>query len=182
MAAKPVYIVNYDPSWPRTFEELSAIYDEHLQGLTLAVEHVGSTSVPNLAAKPIIDIHVVIPSMEVFPEVVQRLAVLGYFHEGDLGLTGREAFAREGTDVPRDGSGREWPTHYLYVCPEDSQPLAEHLLFRDYLRNHPEAARDYALLKKELAEKYRHDRKAYGEGKTQFVRDILEKCAAGTCE
>jgi GrpB-like predicted nucleotidyltransferase (UPF0157 family) len=104
------------------------------------------------------------------------LALLGYRHVGDLGVPGREAFARDGAeDVPRDGSGRRWPAHHLYACASDARELRRHLSFRDWLRSRPAAAVEYGKLKERLAELYREDRDAYTDAKTDFIEAILIK-------
>jgi GrpB-like predicted nucleotidyltransferase (UPF0157 family) len=171
---KPVYIVEYDPQWPVTFDQLKQVLAEKLGDLALGIEHVGSTAVPGLAAKPIIDQVVIIRSREQLPAVIDRLAELGYDHRGDLGIAGREAFGRREEDVPWDGTGRAWPVQHLYVCAQDNRELHRELCFRDHLRAHPEVAAEYAALKRALARRFRHDRAAYTEGKTSFVERILE--------
>ena len=118
-----IKIVDYDPQWPVTFAALKRVIETMVGHSLLSVEHVGSTSVPGLAAKPIVDLDVVIESNTVLPEMIQPLARLGYIHRGDLGIPGREAFDREDHDVPRDGTGRTWPDHHLYVCGKDSVEL-----------------------------------------------------------
>ena len=183
-----IRIADYDPQWPLTFAGLKRVIETALGGLALSIEHVGSTSVPGLGAKPIIDLDVVIESRALLPDVVQSLAELGYFHEGDLGVAGREAFgrrgqrrqhAREDSDVPRDGTGRSWPDHHLYVCPRDGDALARHLAFRDYLRQHPDEAEAFKALKRRLARQHTHHIDAYTEGKTAFVEAILERAITG---
>jgi GrpB-like predicted nucleotidyltransferase (UPF0157 family) len=172
----PIVVVPYDPEWARVFEGLRHVYLDALGELVVAVEHVGSTAVPGLLAKPIIDIDLVIQSRDDFPGVTSQLAALGYRHAGDLGVAGREAFARDGAeDVPRDGSGRRWPAHNLYTCASGSRELRRHLAFRDWLRSNPEAAVEYGKLKERLAELYRHDRDAYTDEKTGFIEAILAK-------
>lgn len=179
---KPIYIVEYDPVWPVIFQRMQRIIGSHLGELALAIEHVGSTSVPGLAAKPIIDIDIVIESREMLPQVAERLLELGYVHNGDGGIPGREAFDREGVDVPRDGETTAWLTHHLYVCAKDNDELARHLAFRDYLRKHPDEAKAYQELKQELAVRYRNDRVAYSESKTDFVCGILKRVMSTTEE
>jgi GrpB-like predicted nucleotidyltransferase (UPF0157 family) len=160
---EPVIIVDYDPQWPVIFNKLKINVLTVLGNLPVTIEHVGSTSVPGLAAKPVIDMDIVVKSSEDIPETIQRLATLGYVHEGDLGITGREAFsAPEG-----------YPGHHLYLCTQDSRKLHRHLVFRDYLRQHPEVAAEYGKLKKGLAQKYRDDREGYTEAKTEFIENIL---------
>ena len=165
----PVIVVDYDPAWPQLFEQLRDRVVAALGDLVVAVEHVGSTAVPGLPAKPIIDLDVVIPAIADLPAAIERLATLGYVHRGDLGIPGREAFSR-----PPDT-----PPHHLYVCARDSAELRRHLLFRDYLRAHPEDARAYGALKRQLAARFRDDREAYTEAKTAFVADILRRGARG---
>ena len=158
------------------FADLSRVIVASLGEHALALEHVGSTSVPGLAAKPIIDFDVVVESRRAVSESIERLATLGYIHQGDLGVLGREAFRHGGDkEVPLDGSGREWPTHNLYVCAQDNEALAEHLAFRNYMRQNPQEAAAYADLKRGLARRFPHDMDAYVEGKTEFVEAILRR-------
>jgi GrpB-like predicted nucleotidyltransferase (UPF0157 family) len=181
-APHAIEIVDYDPQWPVVFAYLSAVLERALDELAQAIEHVGSTAVPGLCAKPIIDFDVVIASRARLPEAVRLLAELGYRHEGDLGISGREAFARPGADVPRDGSGRLWPTHHLYVCAQDNPELHRHLAFRDHLRSDAAAAAAYGELKRRLAQQCAYDRESYWRGKTAFVEAILlPSRAAGQC-
>lgn len=135
-------------------------------GVALSVEHVGSTSVPGLAAKPVIDIDIVLQTPNDVPAVVERLAPLGYRHRGDLGIEGREAFrSPEGTSIP----------HHLYACAVDSLPLRNHLALREHLRAHPADAAAYAALKRELADRYPCDMDRYIDGKTAFILHILRR-------
>lgn len=138
-----------------------------LGDLAVAIEHVGSTAVPGLAAKPIIDLDVVVASAEDIPEAIERLARLGYYHQGDLGIPGREAFRSPG------GA----PEHHLYLCPQDSPELRRHLAFRDYLRSHPEAAEEYAELKRALAQRFPDRRSDYTAGKAAWIAGILSRAS-----
>jgi GrpB-like predicted nucleotidyltransferase (UPF0157 family) len=171
--AAAIEIVDYDPQWPQLFADLSAAIRGHLGDLAIGIEHVGSTAIPGLCAKPIIDLDVVIASRDHLPRVIQALAQLGYEHQGDLGIAQREAFRRTGSDVPRHAPGRFWPEHHLYVCATDNLELCRHITFRDALRAHSAQAAAYALLKRHLAEQFRHDRNAYCEAKTLFVESVL---------
>jgi mannose-6-phosphate isomerase-like protein (cupin superfamily) len=110
---------------------------------------------------------VVIASRDDLPRVIAALGRIGYVHRGDLGVVGREAF-----EAPQG-----LPRHHLYVCSADSPELRRHLLFRDYLRAHEEAALDYAALKRDLSERYRDDREAYTDGKSEFVEGVLQQAA-----
>ncbi|HEY0383656.1 MAG TPA: GrpB family protein [Candidatus Elarobacter sp.] len=161
--AEPVVVVPYDPAWPAAFTLLRDRLAPALGELAAGIEHVGSTAVPGLDAKPIVDIDVVIRHAEDLPDVIARLATLGYVHLGDLGIVGREAF-RSAPGLPR---------HHLYVCASGAATLQEHLTLRDALRADPELAAAYAALKRDLAEIYRDDRDSYAEGKTAFITSVL---------
>jgi GrpB-like predicted nucleotidyltransferase (UPF0157 family) len=167
--AEPVVVVPYDPAWPAAFELLRDLVAPVLGELAAGIEHVGSTAVPGLDAKPIIDIDVVIRHAEDLDEVVRRLTSLGYAHLGDLGIVGRDAF-RAAPDLPR---------HHLYVCAAGSAPLQAHLTLRDALRADPQLAAAYAALKHENAERYRDDRDSYAESKTPFITSVLLDERAG---
>ncbi|WP_422657510.1 GrpB family protein [Paenibacillus sp. EC2-1] len=169
----PVIIEDYNEDWPKRFNEIKSILHQPLEGLILSIEHVGSTSVPGLAAKPIIDIDIVVESMTLLPDVILRLDRLGYYHEGNRGIENREAFGRRDDNVPYHINTIEKFNHHLYVCSKDSEALMNHLTFRDTLRHRPDLVVQYGALKRELAEKYRNDRKAYTEGKTEFVHRVV---------
>ena len=159
-----IVVTEYDPAWPRLFEVLRGrLLDALGEELAVAVEHVGSTAVPGLAAKPVVDIDAVVPSAEHVSLAVERLERAGYRHEGDLGISGREAFE------PPVGA----PWHHLYVLPADSEELRLHLVFRDHLRTHPETAMAYAALKREAARRFGGDRRGYTEAKGDFVGHVL---------
>jgi GrpB-like predicted nucleotidyltransferase (UPF0157 family) len=160
---RKVLVVDYDSSWPLTFANLQAPIWEALRGIALSVEHVGSTSVPGLAAKPIIDIDAIVPSRAQVPATIERLVALGYVHSGNLGIEDREAFE----------SPAKLPAHHLYVCVQGSAALANHLAIRDCLRRNPAAAAAYGQLKKHLAEQFHTDIESYIGGKTDFLLELL---------
>ena len=135
--------------------------------LAIGIEHVGSTSVEGLSAKPIIDIDVVIEDYTVLEEVVSALGAIGYRHERNLGIPGREAFKYDGKDHLRK--------HHLYVCPADSPELKRHVSFRDYLRTHSDAVREYSHIKEEGAKRYPNDIERYIEHKSPFIETIYAK-------
>jgi GrpB-like predicted nucleotidyltransferase (UPF0157 family) len=164
---EPIVVVDYDPHWPDLFRELRAPVVAALGELAVEVLHVGSTSVPGLSAKPIIDMDVVVADIRDVPVAIARLATLGYVHRGDLGIAGREAFI----------SPPSTPGHHLYVCPLGGEALRRHRAFRDYLEAHPEEARAYGALKKAAALRFRHDRAGYVEAKSAFVEEVLRRAA-----
>ena len=124
------YITNYNPDWPRRFAAIAGYLRPHL-GAGLAFHHVGSTSVPGMVAKDIIDLDIECP-IGSMPEVIGALRAAGYEHEGDKGIPTREAFR------PLPGSAADaLPAHHLYACEADSPELRKHLAYRDYLIAHP---------------------------------------------
>ncbi len=164
MAAKTVVVEPYHETWIQDFARIQAVIQDALSDLALRIEHVGSTSVPGLSAKPIIDLDVVIRDDSLLDAVISGLGQIGYSHEGNLGIPGREAFRYDGrTHLPK---------HHLYVCPQDSPELKRHTAFRDYLRAHPEAAAEYSRIKEEGAVLYPQDIEKYIEYKAPFIRRI----------
>lgn len=167
MNRKSVVVLPYDEKWERDFHEIERELKEALGSLALRIEHVGSTSVKGLSAKPIIDIDAVISDYSVFPAVVEALAKIGYQHEGDLGIKEREAFKYSGKEHLR--------RHHLYVCPEASRELRRHVTFRDYLRSHPEAAAEYGRVKEEAARLFPDDMDKYIEYKSPCVEEFYKQ-------
>ncbi len=166
-----ITIENYDPLWPQQFETLRSRIAGTVGDLAAAIEHIGSTAVPGLGAKPIIDIDVLLRSDADLPLVISKLALLGYDHQGDLGVSGREAFRIPPDDFP----------HHLYVCRPDNQEYKRHIAFRDHLRTHPKDAKAYASLKRSLARKFGDQREAYTQAKSEFIADVERRArqAAG---
>jgi GrpB-like predicted nucleotidyltransferase (UPF0157 family) len=160
-----VLVVDYDPLWPSAFECLRANVWQVLQDFAISVEHVGSTAVPGLAAKPIIDMTVVVATDTDVLRAIAQLATLGYRHQGNLGIEGREAFNNPPGLCP----------HHLYLCRQGSTGLRNHVSIRDYLRSDLERAKAYGELKKRLAQQYPHDIDAYIDGKTDFILGVLAK-------
>jgi GrpB-like predicted nucleotidyltransferase (UPF0157 family) len=161
-------VLPYDPAWPERFRELrdrvQNIAGEHL----LQVEHVGSTAVPGMAAKPCIDIDLVIEAQE-WPALRCALEAGGYRHCGDQGIAGREVFKPGNDEVAR------WHRHHLYVCAADAAELRRHLAFRDYLRAHPEEAQRLSTFKKANAGLGKEE---YQEAKSPLVEAMLRRALA----
>ena len=162
-----VVVREYDPDWPRAFERIHAHVWPAVQHCSLKLEHVGSTAVPGLSGKPVIDACIVVASTRDIPYAVKALVSLGYEHRGDLGVPGREAFKRP--------AGTRLPRHHLYASVRGSMSLRNHLGFRDYLRTHPEVAKEYGELKVSLAKRFPDDIDNYIEGKTDFVLGVLQQ-------
>ena len=156
-------VTEYDPRWPEAFERLRDRLDAALVGVAHGTEHVGSTAVRGLAAKPIIDVDVVVADETAVGPAVKALAAAGWQHEGDLGIKGREAFL-----PPADAA-----YHHLYVVAAGSQPHRDHIDFRDFLRTHPGQAARYGALNRRLAALLETDREAYVDGKADLVAELL---------
>lgn len=172
---REIVVKDYNEEWAKEFEKLKSVYLEHMEHLNIDVQHVGSTSVPGLAAKPIIDMDIIVDSDETKASVIDVLSELGYIHEGDMGIKGREAFKRKSNKVPYHNDTEYNFPHHLYVCTKGTVSLENHLKLREYLRSHPEAVLEYGNLKKELAIKYKYDIDSYIEAKTPLITKILSK-------
>lgn len=168
MRTQKVIVTPYDPAWKSDFEQIKREIESVLGNLILGMEHVGSTSVEGMSAKPCIDIDVVIKDYGVFETVVSKLASIGYIHEGDLGIKDREAFKY--ADKPH------LKTHHLYVCPRDSAELRRHITFREYLKSHPEAVKRYSAVKETAARLYPDNIDAYMEYKSSCIEDMYAAC------
>lgn len=168
MRTHKVTVLPYDEGWTKAFEDIKAEISSALGSLAVAIEHVGSTSVRGLPAKPCIDIDVVIEDCFVFDLVCRRLAGIGYIHEGNLGIKDREAFKY--TDKPH------LMNHHLYVCTKHSAELHRHIIFRDYLRSHPEAAQTYGEVKLRAAQLYPDDIDGYIEYKSACIEQLYRQC------
>ena len=160
-------VIPYDENWKHEYERIKAELLCAIDGCILAIEHVGSTSVEGLAAKPIIDIDIVVKDYHVFEDVKARLTQIGYTYEGDLGIKDRHAFKYvDKAHVMK---------HHLYVCPEYSEELQRHIVFRDYLRTHPKDRARYGEVKTLAAMRYSEDRDGYMAAKNACVVEILQK-------
>jgi GrpB-like predicted nucleotidyltransferase (UPF0157 family) len=167
----PVHIVPYDVSWPSRFEEEQTLLQEAIgHWLTGPIEHIGSTAIPGLAAKPVIDIMAAVESLDASRPAISRLERRGYCY------------------FPYRSDVEHWfckpspafRTHHLHLVPFESRLWFEQLAFRDYLRARPEVALEYSELKCRLAEQHRFDREAYTDAKGPFVQRILRE-APGPC-
>ena len=168
MRTKDVIVLPYDKAWNSAFEEIKKEIESAIGDLIIGIEHIGSTSVEGLSAKPVIDIDVVIKDYSVFEIVVQKLEAIGYRHEGDLGIKDREAFKY--SDKPH------LQAHHLYVCPQHSEELLRHITFRDFLRRNKEAVQQYSRIKEKAAEQFPYDIDKYIECKSPCIKELYEKC------
>ena len=167
MRTKNVVVEKWNPKWKDEFERIVDSLGEDVIYNSVKIEHVGSTSVEGLSAKPIIDLDIVIENDKF--EIIKRLLNdKGYKHEGDLGIEGREAFSYSGKE--------ELMTHHLYVCHQDSKEFFRHIIFRNFLKNNPDLAAEYSNVKEQAAVLYPDDIDKYMEFKSKIIEKIYKKC------
>ena len=162
-----VVVAAYDPSWPEVFAGEAQAIRQALGNTLVAIEHVGSTAIPGLAAKPVIDTLAAVTSLAAGTTAVPALEALGYDCRGENGIPGRLFFRKGLVEFKR--------THHLHLVESGHEQWTSMLAFRDYLRSHPGDAQRYEALKRALSVKYRDNRRAYTNGKAGFVQAILEK-------
>ena len=165
---KPIEVVPYDPAWPQVFETEAILITHALGENCLAVHHIGSTSVPGLAAKPIIDIVPAVRDITQVDQVAEKMKNLGYAVKGEHGMLFRRYFQK---DTPQG-------SYNVHVFESENSEVVRHLKFRDWMRSHPEDRDAYAALKQNLAAQFPHDMMGYCFGKDAFVAAIDEKAGA----
>jgi GrpB-like predicted nucleotidyltransferase (UPF0157 family) len=170
-------VVEYDPAWPEAFDALAAVLAPVLGPLAKAIHHVGSTAIPGMAAKPVLDIDIELAPGATVAAASEALARLGYEYQGDKGIKDRYAYRQTSASVPFAEGCQAWPSHHLYVCPHGSAELARHLLFRDRLRADPALLREYLELKHEALQRANGVRQVYVDEKARlgdaFFRKVL---------
>lgn len=172
-------IYKYQESWVTDFNRIKTALIERLSNSAINIEHVGSTSIKHLAAKPIIDIDLIYDELAQFAIIKEDLEKLGYYHNGDQGIAGREVFKRKASNTKHPIF--DFIKHHLYVCQTDNKELNRHLSFRNHLRANDQARQAYEQLKYNIAELAGHDHKKYVELKevmaTDFIESILDRNA-----
>lgn len=165
---RPVVLAPHDPAWKQMAAEEAARVAEALGSHLIAIHHIGSTAIPSIRAKPILDLLGVVHRIQALDENVHLLEQLGYRPRGELGIPGRRYFSK-----PQEGTR----THHLHCYEQGDPNIDRHLFFRDYLLAHPEAAAAYDRLKTELAAKFPDDTLAYTDAKTDFITTIERKAS-----
>ena len=168
MRTKRVVVESYDETWTSAFEEIKKEIESAVGDLIIGIEHVGSTSVEGLSAKPIIDIDIIINDYSIFDAVVNKLNNIGYIHEGNLGIKDREAF--------KYSDKSHLQRHHLYVCPQHSEELHRHITFRDFLRSNPEAVKRYGAVKEKAAQLFPDNIEKYIEYKSPCIEELYKLC------
>ena len=169
MVGRRIIISEYDSAWPDDYLEEAARLREVFGSLLQRVHHIGSTAIPDMPAKPTIDIIAEVTRIRSVDGLNRALAGIGYEARGESGIPGRRYF-RKGTTLCH--------THHLHAFAEGDPHVLRHLVFRDYLRAHPEAATRYATLKRRLAGRFRTDPAAYTDTKGPLVRELEAKAMA----
>lgn len=157
-------VVPYDPRWPEEFDRASGEVVTALAPTLLAIHHIGSTAIPGIHAKPVLDILAVVADLHVVDERTADMQALGYQVMGEFGIEGRRYFRRD------DSTGKR--THHIHAFVEGSPHVTRHLAFRDFMRAHPDLANQYGELKRRLAEAHPHDMEAYMDGKDGFIKEM----------
>lgn len=164
-------IEKYTPVWIENYTCLKKEIENCLNGIECQIEHVGSTSVPNLDSKPIIDIDIIHHNESDFDLIKSALTAIGYYHNGNQGIEKREVFKRDGTSIREV---LDTIPHHLYVCPKNSPALERHILSRDFLRKNEWAKLEYQALKYLLADKSNQNKKLYAELKELYINDFID--------
>ena len=168
MKTASVIVLPYDEAWKSDFEKIKNELENAIGDCIIGIEHVGSTSVEGLSAKPCIDIDVIIKDYSIFETVVNRLNAIGYIHEGNLGIPNREAFKY--SEKPH------LQKHHLYVCPQDSEELRRHITFRDFLRSNADAVKKYSEVKETAAKLFPYDIDKYINYKSPCIEELYRQC------
>lgn len=166
MRTEKVIVEEYNDRWVNEFQKLKIHFQQILGDSIISIEHVGSTAVYGLAAKPIIDIDIIINNYNNFSEIISRLKKYGYYYEGDLGIKDRHAFKYNKS---------AFMEHHLYVCPKYSKELKRHILFRNYLRSHEEDMKKYAETKLKGTSIYPENIEKYMKYKENVINEIYRK-------
>lgn len=168
-----IIVVPYDPHWPEFYLHEAAQLRNAFDGFLVSIHHIGSTSIPGMAAKPVIDIMPVVRSLAQVDAMTPVMIRLGYQPKGESGITGRRYFVK-GSDELR--------THHVHVYKPDHPEVARHLDLRDYLRAHAGEAERYARLKVELARQFPQEIDRYMAGKDGMIKDIIRRAAEWRAE
>ena len=161
-----VKLSKYNPKWKTLFEEESALIFSAAENFIIDIQHIGSTAIPDVVAKPIIDILAAIDSLSNISKIIEPLKKIDYIHRGEQGIPGRHLFVK---------GGEGFRTHHLHVVVKNHQEWTKHILFRDYLRANPKEADKYSRLKQVLLKKFEFEREKYTTGKSEFIEKIIKK-------
>ncbi len=157
---RKIEVVEYDPSWPERFESEKKRLVDTLGSIVIEVHHIGSTAVPGLVAKPIIDILIEVQDLTALDACNGEMEAIGYTVKGEFGIPGRRYFQKGGSDR----------THQVHAFTRHDDNVIRHIAFRDYLLSFPAIAEEYAVLKKRVAKQCNDDIEKYCDGKDAFIK------------
>lgn len=161
-----VLLKPYNLQWKDFFKQEKELMSAVIADFLVDIQHIGSTAIPNSVAKPIIDIAVAIDSLDNIEKIIIPLKNIGFIYRGEQGIPDRHMFVK---------GGENYRTHHLHVMQKGHYEWDKHILFRDFLKKHPNDAKQYSELKQKLFLKYGNDREKYTEGKSDFIQNIIEK-------
>lgn len=161
--AERVEVVTYNKQWPSHFRDIAASLQALIGPEVIAIDHIGSTAVPGLSAKPLIDIDVTLPGLEQVLAAISRMEGAGYESRGNRYEQAVYAFLMRSTN----------PKRRVYLLPQGNETHQKRIIFRDYLIAHPETAAEYSALKQKLAREYAYDGDGYTRAKADFVNRVL---------
>lgn len=161
-----VKLKKHNQNWVKLFSKEKELLLKNFPNEILKISHGGSTSIPNIPAKPIIDMFAIVPSLKIAKKIKEKIKTLNYHYRGEDGVLERILYSK--------GTG-ENVTHHLQLVEKESSEWENHLLIKNYYLNHPKVAEEYAKLKEILAKKYFNDRKSYSHGKDSFIKSVITK-------
>lgn len=164
-----VEVVPYNPNWSNLFEVEAKQWFNLLNLNVIAIHHIGSTAIPNIYAKPIIDLLIEVKDINQVDQCHPTIAAQNYDIMGEYGIPGRRFFRKHNSNGTR--------SHHIHIYQQHSPQIQRHLAFRDYMRTHPQAAQQYSQLKQKLAKKYPEEIESYMDGKDPFIKKIDQKIA-----
>lgn len=167
MVKREIVVEPYQESWKTKFKKEKAKLEKVFNDIIVKIHHIGSTAIPAIKAKPIIDILVVVEAINKVERYNDKMKALGYEPKGEFGIENRRFFQKGGNNR----------TQHVHIFQQGDNEIKRHLNFRDYMNAHPEQAHKYSQLKETLADKYPHDINKYNEGKSDFIAEIDSKAA-----
>ena len=162
-----IVLAAYDPAWQLQFEREASRVTSAFGDTLLGLHHIGSTAIPGLLAKPVIDMLAIVTNVTTLDTYRDDFESLGYEVMGEFGIAGRRYFRKDDTNGLR--------TNQIHAFAEGASAICRHLDFRDYLRAHPDVAEDYGELKQRLARECVDNQRCYSDGKTEFIQDIEQR-------
>ena len=167
MSKRKIVVEPYNKKWKAKFKNEKQKLEKIFNDIIIGIHHIGSTAIPGIKAKPVIDIMIVVKNINKVDSYNNAMKSLGYEPKGEFGIANRRFFQKGGNDR----------THHVHIFQQGNKEIKRHLNFRDYMRAHPKQAQKYSRLKETLADKHSHNIRKYIEGKNDFIAEIDNKAA-----